>query len=241
MATRQFYLRQLNYVYLDRDKIQVKVWVTILKFDLLQNAKDSLKNAVHVLAWPDGPESEKLKHAILSVSHCAEMLLKERLRRIDPEHIYERRSLASSNRRTITSERAIYLLETVGAITIDTKGKDALDECRNIRNQIEHNEFGVTHNEIKVVVAKTLSFIFFFGSEQLGNDLEKEFKSDDTWDMLLQELYEFTEEFGSRISTHLYAEGISIESSDNCGQETADLSRGFCALCGHYYADTSNN
>jgi hypothetical protein len=215
--------------------------VTTLKFDLLQNAKDSLKNAVHVLAWPDGPESEKLKHAILSVSHCAEMLLKERLRRIDPEHIYEKRRLASSNRRTITSERAISILETVGSITIDTKDKDALHECRNIRNRIEHNEFAITHKEVKIVVAKALSFIFSFGSEQLGSNLEEEFKSDDTWDMLLQELYEFTEEYGSRISSRLYAEGISIESCANCGQETVDLSCGFCALCGHYHADRYDN
>jgi len=86
-----------------------------------------------------------------------------------------------------------------------------------------------------------LSFIFTFGSEQLGCNLEDEFKSDDTWEMLLNELYEFTDEYGSRISARLYAEGISMDSCPNCGQETVDLSRGFCALCGHYSAQSRDD
>jgi len=205
-----------------------------LDFDLLRNAQDSLKNAVHLLAWPDGPESEKLKQAILSVWHCAELLLKERVRRINPGHIYQNRRGGSSNVRTITGERAIFLLESIGKIAIDTKDKQALEECRNIRNQIEHNEFSITQKEARVTVGKMLSFIFTFGSEQLGCNLEDEFKSDDTWEMLLNELYEFTDEYGSRISARLYAERISMDSCPNCGQETVDLSRGFCALCDHY-------
>src|ERR1700730_13813182 len=174
-----------------------------LEFDLLRNAQDSLRNAVHVLAWPDGAESEKLKQAILSVWHCAELLLKERVRRIHPGYIYQNRRGGSSNSRTITSDRAIFLLESIGNITIDTKDKNALQECRNIRNQIEHNEFAITQKEAKVAIGKVLSFIFTFGSEQLGCNLEDEFKSDDTWKMFLEELYEFTNEYGSRISARL--------------------------------------
>lgn len=206
-----------------------------LDFDLLRNAQDSLKNAVHLLAWRDGPESEKLKQAILSVWHCAELLLKERVRRIHPGHIYQNRRGGSSNLRTIISDRAIFLLESIGNITIDTKDKHAIEECRNIRNQIEHNEFSITQKEARVTVGKMLSFIFIFGSEQLGCNLEDDFKSDDTWDMLLNELYEFTEEYRSRISARLYAQRISMDTCSNCGQETLDSSRGFCALCGHYY------
>lgn len=212
----------------------------MLDFDLLRNAQDSLKNAVHVLAWPDGAESEKLKHAILSVWHCAELLLKERLRRINPAYIYQNQR-GSSNVRTITSDRAILLLESIGNIVIDTKDKQALEECRNIRNQIEHNEFSITQREAKVAIGKVLSFIFTFSSEQLGRNFEAEFKSDDTWEMLLDELYEFTDEYGSRISARLYAEGILTDTCPNCGQETVELSGGFCALCGHYCTQSGDN
>ena len=168
-----------------------------LEFDLLRNAQDSLKNAVHVLAWPDGPESEKLKHAILSVWHSAELLLKERVRRINPGYIYQNRRGGSTNVRTITSDQAIFLLESIGNIAIDPKDKQALEKCRNIRNQIEHNEFSITQKEARMAVGKMLSFIFTFGSEQLACNLEDEFKSDDTWKMLLNELYEFTDEYGT--------------------------------------------
>jgi hypothetical protein len=211
-----------------------------IEFDLLRNAQDSLKNAVHVLAWPDGADSEKLKHVILSVSHCAELLLKERLRRIDPEHIYENQRVSASNRRTVTSERAILLLETVGNIRIEAKDKQALAECRTTRNQIEHNEFAITQKDARVVIGKVLSFIFFFGSVQLGCSLEDEFKSDDTWDMLLNELYEFADEYGSRISACMFSAGVPIDSCNNCGQETVDLSRDICALCGYYRRDDND-
>lgn len=155
----------------------------------------------------------------LSIWHCAELLLKERVRRIHPAHIYQNRTGGSSTVRTITSDRAIFLLESIGNITIDTKDKQAIEECRNIRNQIEHNEFSITQKDARVTVGKMLSFVFTFGSEQLGCNLEEEFKSDDTWPMLLNELYEFTEEYGSRISARLYDQRISMDNCSNCSQE----------------------
>lgn len=212
-----------------------------LEFDLLENAKDSLKNAVHLLAWPDGPETEKLKHAILSVSHCAELLLKERLRRIDPDCIYEKRKGVTSNSRTINAKEAIDLLQTVGNVTLHTKDKDALKECRDIRNHIEHFEFTITHKQGRLVVARVLSFIFCFGSEQLGCNLEQEFRSDGTWEVLLEDLYEFTDDYGNRVSARLFAQGIPIDSCDHCGQETVNLRRASCALCGSHHVDVSDN
>lgn len=53
-----------------------------IQFDLLSNARDSLKRAVDLLAWDDfNSDDAKLKHSITNAAHAIELLLKERLRR----------------------------------------------------------------------------------------------------------------------------------------------------------------
>ena len=59
--------------------------------------------------------------------------------------------------------------------------------------------------------------------------------------LLLNELHEFTNEYGSRINARLYAEGIVTDTCPNCAQETVDLLGGFCALCGHYCTQSGDN
>ena len=58
----------------------------IIQFDLLNNAKDSLRQAVELLAIKlIGSDHARLKHSIMALSHGIELLLKERLRRINPD------------------------------------------------------------------------------------------------------------------------------------------------------------
>jgi len=216
--------------------------VRTLQFNLLRNAEDSLTHAVHLLAWPDGPGSEKLKQAILSISHCVELLLKERLRRIHPAFLWENvDKYPSLTARTVSSERAISRLEAVAGLRFRIEDKNALAACRSMRNAIEHYEFEVTEKEAKLIVARVLSFVFSFSASELGCKLDANFKNDDTWQMLLDELYEFANEYGNRISASLWAKGSEIVTCSYCGQDTVDSPLGFCSLCGHYYDRESSN
>jgi len=40
-----------------------------LHFDILNNASDSLRHAVHLVAWEDATPSNRYKQAILSIFH----------------------------------------------------------------------------------------------------------------------------------------------------------------------------
>jgi hypothetical protein len=53
-----------------------------IKFDLINNAKDSLNHAVEHLTNSDGVKAGDLKRAIRDVAHAIELLLKERLQGI---------------------------------------------------------------------------------------------------------------------------------------------------------------
>ena len=210
--------------------------MTTLQFDLLNNAKDSLRHAVHLLAWDDATPSNKYKQAILSTFHCSELLLKERLRQINPALIWENidkyPSLAA---RTVTVEKAISRLVTIGNINIEDRDKETLLACRNLRNAIQHFEFEIQEKEAKVILGKVLSFVFSFASAELKVDLDEDFKDDDTWLMLVEQFYEFAREHGPRISELIINMGGPVGSCSYCGQDTVDLIFERCNLCGNSY------
>ena len=63
---------------------------TVIQFNLLDNARDSLRQAVELLALDEiGSHHARLKHSITASAHCIELLLKERLRRINPAFVWE--------------------------------------------------------------------------------------------------------------------------------------------------------
>ena len=80
-----------------------------IEFDLLNNAKDSLRQAVELLAFKDiGSNHARLKHAITASAHCIELLLKERLRRVNPAFVWENvDKYPSLEARTVTVDTAI--------------------------------------------------------------------------------------------------------------------------------------
>jgi len=207
-----------------------------LQFDLLNNAKDSLRHAVHVLAWDDATPSNKYKQAILNTFHCSELLLKERLRQINPALIWENidkyPSLAA---RTVTVEKAIHRLVSIGNVPIEDRDKETLLACRNLRNAIQHFEFEIPEKEAKVILGKVLSFVFSFASTELHVDLDEDFKDDDTWLMLVEQFYEFAREHGPRISELMIKMGGPVGSCSYCGQDTVDLIFERCNLCGNSY------
>jgi hypothetical protein len=191
---------------------------------------------VHLLAWKDRPPSNRYKHAILSVFHCAELLLKERLRRINPALIWENvDQYPSRSARTVGVDKAIARLSAIGHVDIDPRDRTSLVACRNLRNAIQHHEFEIPEKEAKVLLGKLLSFVFSFSSAQLSADLDQEFREDDTWIMLLEQFYEFANQHGPRISELMIKMGGPVGSCSHCGQDTVDLIFEKCSLCGQVY------
>lgn len=79
-----------------------------------------------------------------------------------------------------------------------------------------------------------LSFAFSFAEKELGIDLAAEFKRDDTWRVLLQELTDFVRAHGKRIAERLQENGEHPEFCEECEEYTAPYDGGSCELCGHW-------
>jgi hypothetical protein len=190
-------------------------------------------NGVHALAWSDEFSSNKFKHAILSIFHCLELLLKERLRQENPALIWENiDKYPSMSANTVGAEKAISRLERICNLEISSEDKKSILACRNLRNAIQHFEFEIPEKEAKVVIGETLSFIFGFASKHLRIDLDEEFKNDDTWTLLIEQLYEFTQAHGKRMSEIMAEIGGPSDICHFCGQDTVDLIFERCRLCG---------
>lgn len=207
-----------------------------IEFNLLNNARDSLRQAVQLLAFDDNPRSEsRLKHAVVNTAYCVELFLKERLRRVDPALVQkEPRKYPSVSAHTVTVDKANERLRKDGNITIRSTDKLVLENFGTARNAKMHYEWSITAKTAKVIIGEGLSFAFSFGRAELGIDLAKDFQTDDTWRSLLEELYQFTESYRKRLRAIMCARGGAPVECTNCGEEAASWLGGICELCGHW-------
>jgi len=207
-----------------------------IKFDLLGNAQDSLRQAVQLLAWKDiGDNHGRLKSAIIGAAHAIELLLKERLRKVNSAFIWENvDKYPSLEARTVTVDTAISRLTKIAGVPLTDQDKENIKSIRKTRNAIEHYEWTATESEARLIIGNALSFAFDFGVRELGIDLSEEYKKDDTWSVLVEELYEFARAHGRRIEAKLQSEGKHPVCCDSCGKLTIPLFGGSCELCGHW-------
>jgi hypothetical protein len=210
-----------------------------IQFDLLANARDSLRQSIDLIAWKDGPtDHARLKHAIISAAHSIELLLKERLRQVHPAFVWEKvDEYPKLDKRTVTVDTAISRLRTIAAVDISKDDERNLKSLRMTRNAIEHYEWTTTEKEAKILVGNALSFALTFAAENLGTNLEGDFKRDDTWRELLRELSEFTHVHGQRIAARHRREGSFTIYCDECEVESVPSGGGSCELCGHWQVD----
>jgi hypothetical protein len=163
------------------------------------------------------------------------VLLKERLRQINPAFVWENvDKYPSLEARTVTVDTAISRLKTIGGLTFTDRDENMLRSLRRTRNAIEHYEWRTTENEAKVIVGNALSFAISFAAEHLETDLAKYFKRDDTWRVLLEELDTFATAHGARIEATFRQKGEDTVYCDVCDQPTVPTYGGSCELCGHW-------
>jgi hypothetical protein len=207
-----------------------------IKFDLLTNAIDSLRRAVELMAWRDVSDGySRLKHAISHAAHAIELLLKERLRRTNAAFVWENvDKYPSLEARTVSADTAVARLMKIADVHVSEDDAAQIRSLRRTRNAIEHYEWEATEREARILVGNALSFALSFAQEHLSVDLSKEFRSDDTWSALIDDLREFAEAHGRRIETRLEAQGTPTTYCDRCETPTVPIFGGSCELCGHW-------
>lgn len=203
------------------------------KFNLIENALDSFEHAIEHLTCGAGPTPSDFKRVFLDLSHVAELLFKERLRRIHPAFVLVNvDKYPSTTAFSVTAGQAIKRLKTIGGVVFKTEDESALGTIRNKRNAIEHYEFEVSEVEAKVVIGNVLAFIFRFSIDELGLDWADRRLNDPRWSKL-NEYAEFFVAQRANVLDKLLDSDVAITICPMCCIETFDLDSELCLLCGN--------
>ncbi|MBS0308789.1 MAG: hypothetical protein JSS58_07435 [Proteobacteria bacterium] len=203
------------------------------KFSLVENALDSLEHAIeHINAMSTASSVGAYKRVILDLSHVAELLFKERLRRIHPAFVLaDVDKYPSTTAYTVTAADALKRLQKIGEIEFTETDQSALKTIREKRNEIEHYEFSINEAEAKLIIGNVLSFLFRFSNDELDLDWAYRRLNDPEWTRLNQyaEFYE-----AQRAYVLETIEGaIPTMECPVCRNDTFDIEGEMCLLCGH--------
>ncbi len=137
-----------------------------LKLSLQENAygfiNQSLRNyrktGRNLHEWP---------FALLHITQCLELLLKQLLKEIHPILIYED---VDKPRHTVSLERALARLETIG-VAFEEKEKRNIRRAAEYRNLAVHSEVAINRFEWKNVYAQLFEFVHFFHHKHLKSEI----------------------------------------------------------------------
>lgn len=127
---------------------------------IYENAIDSLRIGMDFFLKEDGYSSRK--HAILTVFHAIELLLKERLAQTNPILIYKNiDAKITDDAMTVGVREALMRLDNLG-LGIPAEERTTIQNIQRIRNRIEHHRYDHNEKEDSDIVAASLKFILFF-------------------------------------------------------------------------------
>ena len=208
-----------------------------IEFSLLNNATDSITQAIALIAWKDEPDdARRLKQAVVAIAHGIELLLKERLRRVHPVLIWENvDKFPNLNARTVTVDAAMKRLVRIGGLNLLSDDTELITSLRDTRNAIEHYTWTTTKAEADRIVGQALEFALHFSKTELDYDFFG-FGShkDGTFEDLMESNSHFANALHERGKKIVKAVDESMLLCEYCHSLSVHPTTGACKLCGHW-------
>ena len=163
-----------------------------MEYGLVENALHSLSEAASYYNNTDADsQPDRYKFGILLVAHCAELLLKEILRRVHPAFIFadiDRYKENNSNDETIGYKLAIKRVKTIGHVELG-QYEQHLIELGEVRNRLQHFKYEINGEYQKQLMCKAFSAIEHLLRHVLGEKLENysDIIAEDELDMLRED------------------------------------------------------
>lgn len=203
------------------------------KFNLIENASDSLEHALRHM----GPIEEKglgnWKRIIVDLAHVVELLFKEKLRQIHPAFVFTNiDKYPSPIQHTVSSELACKRLQNIGGIQFSDDDLNAIQTARGKRNEIEHFEFSISDQEAKTLVGQVLLFVINFSEEYLSLDWKSKHLKENSF-AILYSYTEFYSEYLRVAYEKIEKEDIATIKCTSCHSLTYDIDNEICLVCSH--------
>lgn len=157
---------------------------------IFENALDSLK--VGMQFYMSGNQYSTRKHAILTVFHSIELMLKEYLYQINPILIYRNiDKKITENSLTVGFSEILVRLENLKLGIPEDQAK-AVRNLQFKRNSIEHHRYD-HQDEDRELISQALRFILYFMEFQLNQQPERLIEPE-----LLSDIRELVEDYNER-------------------------------------------
>ncbi|GAI94411.1 unnamed protein product [marine sediment metagenome] len=147
------------------------------KYRLFENGIDSIAHGIeHFLIGEK--DNKNFKFAILHIFHGIEMILKEKLFKINPILIYSNiDQKINESSHTIGFSNLVIRLENVG-IKFSKEEIETINGIQRIRNQIEHKDMLFGIDDVKFKIGKSIKFLINFMRDELNIDLQNYINKD---------------------------------------------------------------
>lgn len=205
------------------------------RFNLVENARDSLSHALEHIGPVSKNTTGDWKRIMVNLAHVVELLVKERLRRIHPAFVFANvDKYPSDEAYTVGAELAFSRLQKLGNLkkTFSEQEVKAVKSVREKRNEIEHYEFTIENQEAKVLVGQVLSFILKFADRELNLEWNSLCFEREKW-LILNDYKEFYENLFSSVEEKITENEYDVIECTSCRNETFDVDDEICHLCGH--------
>lgn len=191
--------------------------MTDLRLNLYENGIDSIRHAIEHYT-DDQAEERRYKYAVLHLAQGVSLLLKERLSKEHPHFIF---SGLTNTDKTIDNNTTIVRLRKIAGVQLTDDDEKTLKELFSTRNDIEHFEIDLKKATVDSLIARTVAFLIWFVSEELGQDFEAQV-GENTWKGL-QKIKTFRQFAISEAKATIIAQGLTAHRCSKCNDLTATM------------------
>lgn len=147
--------------------------MTTHELDLLDNAIDSLAEALVKFEEGDCGESKAYKFAVLHMAHFVELIFKHHIASKHPLLIYKEPFSAKVDKnKTITLWDAINFINNEADGMVSPALKKDLEWLKRLRNDIEHHKFKMEVPEVRVTIGRLFRSVVEFLGQHTDIELE---------------------------------------------------------------------
>ncbi len=202
------------------------------ELDLLDNALDSLAEALAKFEEGDAGEGKAYKFAVLHMAHFIELVFKYHIAQKHELLIYKEPFAQKLDKnKTISLWEAVNFINNEAAGTVSKGFRTDLEWIKTLRNQIEHHKFEMDVAEVRISLGRIFRSVLEFLENYRDLDIEPHIpqRTMETFKVLSDE-YEFRRRDALREADKVEAENTRVYSSG----DDEPMARFDCPDCGNY-------
>lgn len=144
------------------------------ELDLLENALDSLSEALSKFEDGEGGERKEYKFAVLHMANFIELVFKQHIASKHPLLIYKDPFSKKLDRnKTIGLWESINLIGNEGPAKVSQELRKDLEWLKRLRNEIEHHKFTMDVPQVRSTIGRLFRSVMEFLDEHAGLDIEE--------------------------------------------------------------------